>query len=64
MLTDTEFYQLPRYENGRIKDLPVCFLLLTPEQVDMLHGDDWSYYQELREEVEYELSFFKETVYA
>lgn len=56
MFTDAEFYALPRYENGRIKDFPLHFYKLTNDQVEHLHGDDWSYYYELQEEVEYEIS--------
>lgn len=52
-MTLEQFLALPRYTNGRIKGLPDVFLDLTSEQVEMLHGDDWSYYQELQEEVEY-----------
>jgi hypothetical protein len=59
MLTDTQFYALARYSNGRIKDLPLYYYRMTPEQVECLHGDDWSYYQELQEEVAYELSFYR-----
>lgn len=52
-LSDADFYSLPRWPNGRIMDLADVFYMLTSEQVEMLHGDDWSYYQELQEEVEY-----------
>lgn len=48
----TEFTRLPRYENGRIKNLPDVFLSLTPQMVVCLQSDDWSYYQELQEELE------------
>jgi hypothetical protein len=52
-MTFEQFLALPRYINGRIKNLSEIFLDLTSEQVEMLHGDDWSYYHELQEEVEY-----------
>lgn len=55
-LSDSDFYSLPRYENGRIKDLSNVYFMLTEDQVEHLHGDDWSYYHELLEETEYELS--------
>ena len=48
--TQAEFMRLPRM-NGRIVCLPQYFLQLTDKQVDMLHPDDWSYYQDLQEEV-------------
>jgi hypothetical protein len=32
------------------------FHLLTDELVEELHSDDWSYYQELVEEIEYEIA--------
>jgi len=51
-MTLEQFLALPRYINGRIKNLSEIFLDLTVEQVEMLHGDDWSYYHELQEEVE------------
>jgi hypothetical protein len=54
-LTDAQFAALPRYTNDRIKNLPDVFLLLTPEQVERLHEDDWSYYHELEEEIAHEL---------
>lgn len=57
--TDAEFYSLPRYGNGRIVDLPMKFLQLTDEQVEQLHGDDWAYYEELQEEVAYELHMMR-----
>jgi hypothetical protein len=55
-MTDTDFAALPRWPNGRLMDLAVIFFMLTPKQVEQLHGDDWSYYNELQEEVEYEIS--------
>jgi hypothetical protein len=58
MLTWEEFNDLNRYKNGRIIDLPLYFYRLTDEQVNMLVGDDWSYYHELKEEMAYELSFY------
>lgn len=48
----TQFRSLPRYENGRIIGLSDVFLSLTPQMVLCLHSDDWSYYQELQEELE------------
>lgn len=59
MLTWEEFKGLARYSNGRIKDLPLYFYRMTKKQVEQLHEDDWSYYQELQEEVAYELSFYR-----
>lgn len=50
-----EFEALERYSNGRIMDLSNVFLLLTDGQVEQLHDDDWSYYQELQEELDYEM---------
>ena len=48
-----EFAALPRYSNGRIIDLPMCYAWITPAQREQLHGDDWSYMNELDEEMEY-----------
>lgn len=59
MMTWEEFNELARYPNGRIKDLPLYFYRMTEEQVECLTGDDWSYYMELQEEVEYEMSFLR-----
>lgn len=56
MLTRAEFFSLDRYMNGRLVDLPNVFHLLTPELVEELHSDDWSYYHELMEELEYEFA--------
>jgi hypothetical protein len=53
MLSDVQFLHLARYPNGRLVGLYDIFLQLTAEQVEMLHGDDWSYYNELREELDY-----------
>jgi hypothetical protein len=58
-LSLNEFLLLERYSNGRLKDLSRVFLDLTEEQVEMLHGDDWSYYHELQEELSYEMSFYR-----
>lgn len=58
-MTDNDFANLPRWPNGRLMDLADVYFMLTPEQVDLLHGDDWSYYNELQEEIEYELSFYR-----
>lgn len=57
-LSPSEFAALERYSNGRIVDLANIFLMLTEAQVAQLHGDDWSYYQELQEELDYELSLY------
>jgi len=51
-MTDADFAALPRWTNSRIMDLSDIFYMLTPEQVEKLHGDDWSYYHELQEELE------------
>ena len=48
-LSDEQFAALER-QNGRIVDLPMCYHVLTAGQVEELHSDDWSYYQELLEE--------------
>jgi hypothetical protein len=53
-----EFLMLARYSNGRLRNLSEVFLDLTEEQVEMLHGDDWSYYHELKEELAYEMSYY------
>ena len=54
MLSRAEFASLDRYSNGRLLDLPNVFHLLTDELVEELHSDDWSYYQELFDQLEYE----------
>jgi hypothetical protein len=51
----SEFRAIPRYENGRIKDLYDAFPYLTTLQVNMLHEDDWAHYQEIQEELDYEI---------
>lgn len=48
--TNAEFKALERYPNGRLIDLPMNFMWLTDSQKDKLHGDDWSYLDELEEE--------------
>jgi hypothetical protein len=58
-LSDSDFRNLPRWSNGRLMDLADVFYMLTEEQVAQLHGDDWSYYQDLQEELEYEYSFYR-----
>ncbi len=50
-MSPKEFKNLPRYENGRIKNLPEVFYKLTATQVLNLDSDDWSYYHELMEEL-------------
>ena len=55
-MTLEQFLVLPRYQNGRIRDLPAVFLEIPQDFLEMLHGDDWSYYFELQEEVEYMLA--------
>lgn len=59
-LSPSEFAALERYENGRLKDIADVFLNLTDEQIEQLHEDDWSYYQELQEELAYEISLMME----
>ena len=49
--TNAEFKALPRYENGRVKNLSEIFMWLTKAQVEKLNGDDYSYYDDLQEEV-------------
>ena len=58
--TTEEFLALPRYANGRLKDLPYAFPFLTGNQVKQLHEDDWSYYLELEEELNSEIELFHE----
>lgn len=48
--TNAEFQALPRYPNGCIQDLPMHFMWLTNAQKEKLHGDDWSYLDDLEEE--------------
>lgn len=52
-LTNKEFKALERNEDGRLINLPDVFYLLTAEQIDKLHEDDWSYYDDLCEEMSY-----------
>lgn len=52
-MTNSEFKALDRYDNGRLVNLHDVFYRLTKTQVDNLHGDDYSYYEELQEEVRY-----------
>jgi hypothetical protein len=59
-LSDVEFLALERYSNGRLKDIANVFLDLTDAQIEQLHSDDWSYYQELMEELNYEISLMME----
>ena len=59
MLTWEEFMALRRYPNGRIMDLPLYWYRMNQDMLDTLVGDDWSYYMELQEEMEYELSFYR-----
>jgi hypothetical protein len=60
MLSRAEFASLDRYSNGRLMDLPNVFHLLTDELVEELHSDDWSYYHELMEELDYECALLKD----
>jgi len=66
--TNAEFKALPRYDaedegircgQGRLKDLPEYFWLLTESQVNKLHPDDWTYYYDLQEEVAYNFNELK-----
>ena len=59
MMTWDEYMALPRYKNGRIIDLPLHWYRMNQDMLDTLVGDDWSYYLELQEEVEYEMSFYR-----
>lgn len=52
-MTLEQFLALSRYQNGRIIGLPEVFLEIPQDFLEMLHGDDWSYYNELQEELEY-----------
>ena len=58
-MTLEQFLVLPRYQNGRIIGLSEVFLEIPQDFLEMLHGDDWSYYFELQEEVEYMLAEFR-----
>lgn len=58
-LSMKEFKALKRVE-GRIVDFYDVALLLTPKMVDMLDCDDWSYYHEINEELEYEFAALRE----
>lgn len=58
-MTLEQFKALPRYPNGRLLDLPAVFHLITDEMLAELHGDDWSYYHELQEELEYLMAEFR-----
>jgi len=53
--TNEEFNALARYENGDLVSMFDNFLLLTPEQVNLLTEDDSSRYFECQEELDYEL---------
>jgi hypothetical protein len=57
-LTDAEFDDLDRYESGRIVQLSEIHHLLTDDQVQRLESDDWSYYNELQEELAVEMAEF------
>jgi hypothetical protein len=59
-LSDVDFLALERYPNGRLKDIADVFLNLTDAQIEQLHSDDWSYYHELQEELNYEISLMME----
>lgn len=52
-MTLEQFLALPRYPNGRIISMSEVFLEIPQDFLEMLHGDDWSYYHELQEELEY-----------
>jgi hypothetical protein len=55
-MTNSEFKALARYSNGRIKNFPEVAFDLTDAQIKQLHGDDYSYFHELKEECMYEIS--------
>lgn len=59
MLTWEEFMALARYKNGRIMNLSLYWYRMTQDMLDTLTGDDYAYYLELQEEMEYELSFYR-----
>ena len=46
-----EFKNLSRTNEGRIIDLAECFIFIKDAQVGLLHCDDYSYYEELMEEL-------------
>lgn len=52
-LSDAEFDALPRYENGRVRDLPIAYPWISDAQRERLHEDDYSYMDELDEEMAY-----------
>ncbi len=52
-MTNKEFAALERNADGRLIYLSDFFMRLTPKQIEALHEDDWSYYHELMEEVDY-----------
>ena len=54
-LSDTDFLALERSTSGRIVHLYDVFFLLSPEQVEQLHEDDWTNYHSYTEESSYEL---------
>lgn len=57
-LSDTDFLALERSASGRIVDFYDVFFLLTPEQVEQLHEDDWTNYHSYAEETEFELAYY------
>ena len=53
--TMKEFRALERDANGDLVSIYDHFLLLTAKQVDLLTSDDWSRYNELEQELAYEM---------
>jgi len=60
MLNMNEFLALPRSEEGRILNMYDNFLFMTPEMVKLLETDDFAYYYDLKEEIEYEMNALRE----
>lgn len=57
--TDAEFELLERHTDGRLVDLQLHWAYLTQDQLLRLHDDDWSYWHDIRDEVEYEYQMLK-----
>ena len=53
--TMKEFRALERDANGDLVSIYDHFLLLTAKQVDLLTSDDWSRYNELEQELAWEM---------
>lgn len=51
-----EFNALKRNADGDLVSMFDHFILITPEQVELLSSDDWSRYHEYQDELKYEMS--------